>query len=276
MAEMEINGLTYHVEMAGSGPPLLLLHGFTGGSQNWAEHMPVLGERQRLIAVDILGHGRSAIPSDPARYAMPRVAADLVAVLDALQIPQTNLLGYSMGGRLALYTAVRQPQRISHLILESASPGLAAAGERAARRRRDEELAGWIEAHGIEAFVDRWQALPLWASQEQLAPEKRAALRAQRLQNDPAGLANSLRGMGTGAQPNLWPHLSRLEKPALLLAGALDEKFVNINRRMAARLPSAQLQIVAGAGHTVHLERPSSFRRSILNFLAREEPGENL
>lgn len=264
VVELTLNGIRYAVRTAGRGASLLLLHGFTGSSANWQPHLPVLSADRRIIAPDLIGHGRSHAPADPNRYAMPRAAADLIALLDELDVAQTALLGYSMGGRLALYTAVHHPDRISHLILESASPGLPTAAERQARQQRDDALADWIETNGIEAFVDRWEALPLWASQAQLPAAKRQTLRTQRLQNDPAGLANSLRGMGTGVQPPLWAALGQVTLPVLLIAGALDEKFVAINRQMAQQLPNARLEIVAGAGHTVHLERPSFFQQVVL------------
>lgn len=265
--ELTLNGIRCVVRTAGRGAPLLLLHGFTGSSANWQPHLPALSVDHHVIAPDLIGHGRSGAPADPNRYAMPRAAADLITLLDAVGVAQTALLGYSMGGRLALYTAVHYPDRISHLILESASPGLQTAAERQARQQRDDALAGWIEAHGIEAFVARWEALPLWASQAQLPAEKRQTLRAQRLANNPQGLANSLRGMGTGVQPPLWRALGDVTMPVLLIAGALDEKFVAINRQMARQIPHARLQIVPGAGHTVHLERPSLFQQFVLNFL---------
>ena len=134
------------------------------------------------------------------------------------------------------------------------------------RREQDNNLADFIEREGIAAFVARWEALPLWASQAQLAEEVRVQLRRRRLQNNPVGLANSLRGMGTGRQPSLWGHLAVLDVPVLLLAGELDNKFVAINRKMARLLPRATLQIVPGAGHTVHLERPLLFLQDSLHW----------
>ncbi|MEZ4647131.1 MAG: 2-succinyl-6-hydroxy-2,4-cyclohexadiene-1-carboxylate synthase [Chloroflexota bacterium] len=278
MAKIIINGVTYAYEITGQGDPLLLLHGFTGSSQSWAEHVPALAQHYRVITLDILGHGRSASPADPARYTMEKVAEDVTAVLQQLeareghntrQSPLANLslLGYSMGGRLALYFAVHYPQLLRALILESASPGLETEHARAERRDRDHALAERIERDGMVPFVDYWETLPLWASQQQLAPQQRAALRQQRLQNNPVGLANSLRGMGTGAQPSLWPSLADLSLPVLLLVGELDEKFVSINRRMHNLLLNSQLEIIAGAGHTVHEERPYRFQQHIHNFL---------
>ncbi|GJM41235.1 MAG: putative 2-succinyl-6-hydroxy-2,4-cyclohexadiene-1-carboxylate synthase [Ardenticatenaceae bacterium] len=248
-------------------PTLLLLHGFTGSCISWASHISVFTEQFSLISVDILGHGRSASPPDPNRYAMLKVAADIIALLDEWQVAQTAVLGYSMGGRLALYLATHFPERFSQLILESSSPGLATEAERIARRQRDEALADWIEANGIEPFVQRWEVLPLWKSQQQLSAEVRSKLRQQRLQNSSVGLANSLRGMGTGAQPSLWPKLPTLTLPTLLLAGELDSKFVGINQKMTKALPNGRLHIIPQAGHTTHLERPSAFETAVINFL---------
>jgi 2-succinyl-6-hydroxy-2,4-cyclohexadiene-1-carboxylate synthase len=200
---------------------------------------------------------------------MSAVAADLMAILDVLQIEKARILGYSLGGRLALFTAVAYPQRINSLILESASPGLKTEVERQARVQQDRELADWIEAEGIQAFVNRWEKLPLWQSQQSLAAATRQALRHQRLQNNPLGLAHSLRGMGTGAQPSQWQQLAQCEIPTLLITGELDQKFGDINRQMAGLLPQARLEIVAGAGHTVHLERPSQFAQIVLSFLQK-------
>jgi len=267
MSFLTINGVLYHYRENGNGRPLILLHGFTGSSVNWEGVTAVLSNHFRLITVDLLGHGRTDSPTEPARYHMEKASVDLIALLDKLGVAQTALLGYSMGGRLALYTAVHHPHRISRLILESASPGLADETERAARRQRDDALADQIERDGISDFVDFWESLGLWESQKRLSEETRLALRRQRLQNNPAGLADSLRGMGSGVQPSLWPQLARLNMPVLLLAGALDEKFVGINRQMAVKISTARLEIVAGAGHTIHVERPSIFNDLLLQFL---------
>lgn len=270
--DLLINGVWYRTAQHGAptAVPLLLLHGFTGSSNNWADLIPVFGKQFTIITVDILGHGRSASPPDAKRYAMSRVAADLIDLLDAWQIVRTALLGYSMGGRLALYAACHYPQRFSHLVLESSSPGLATEAERSARRQSDEALAEWIEANGIEAFVVRWEALPLWASQQQLSEKIQQRLHQQRLQNSPVGLANSLRGMGTGAQPSLWPRLPTLNLPTLLIAGELDTKFVAINEQMVAQLANGRLHIIPQAGHTTHLERPYIFQAAVKSFLGAE------
>lgn len=268
-----VNGVRYNFEIYGAGAPLLCLHGFTGCAANWRALGEALTPRCQVIAVDLLGHGASETPADPARYRMERTAADLAGLLDQLALPTVNVLGYSMGGRAALHFAAAYPERVRALILESASPGLAAEAERQARSQADEALAERLERDGLEAFIDYWERLPLFASQERLPAEARAAVRAQRLRNTPAGLANSLRGLGTGVQPSLWEHLPEIKTRTLLVAGALDLKFAGLAQQMAAALPNAKLEIVPAAGHTVHLEQPAAFAQAVAGFL--EKPASN-
>lgn len=266
---MIIDGLDYGYLDRGRGPTVVLLHGFTGSAQSWeglTERLVAAG--WRVIAPDLPGHGATRGSQDPERFRIERVAADVIALCSALDSGPIALLGYSMGGRLALYTALAYPQQVRALILESASPGLADADERAARRAADEALAERIERDGIEAFVDHWENLPLFASLKRLRAETRSRLRAERLRRDPGGLAASLRGMGTGAQPALWSHLSELTIPMLIIAGAEDAKYADIARHMGAAIATAEVAIIPEAGHVVHLEQPDPFYAVIGRFLA--------
>jgi len=269
MTYITANGVQYCVEQSGSGPALLLLHGFTGSVATWEPQIAAWRDRYTCLAVDLLGHGQSDAPADPARYGMAATVADLIAILAALGIARTHLLGYSLGGRVALALAVAQPARIGGLVLESASPGLATTEERTTRRAADTALAADIERDGVPAFVERWEALPLWASQATLPPATRAALHDQRLHNRATGLANSLRGLGTGAQPALHDQLGRLNVPTLCLAGTFDAKFVALAEDLTVALPQAQLALIPGAGHAVHLEQPAAFSQTVINFLSQ-------
>jgi len=262
------DGLTLHVERDGSGSPLLLLHGFTGSTITWSVIREMLRDRFELIVVDLPGHGRSSAPRDPSRYSLTRTADDLAHALDALAVNRSAVLGYSMGGRTALQLALAHPERVTALVLESASPGIADAAERAARVSSDEALADSIERDGIEAFVERWEKLPLWASQHALRPVARARLRAERLAQRAEGLAGSLRGAGAGIMPAVTERLSEIAAPTLLVAGALDAKYVALARVMAERIPTARVEIVPEAGHAVHLERPDAFAALVGDFLA--------
>jgi len=268
---VQVNGVRLGVEQRGehhkSSPALVLLHGFTGSAAGWGYHLDaVAAHGLRVIALDMLGHGLSDAPTDPGRYTIEHYQQDILAAMQELGVSegQAALLGYSMGGRIALYTAFSGYFRA--LILESASAGLEDAVEREQRRISDEALAASIERDGIEAFVERWEKLPLFASQGSLSLESREALHRQRLQNSATGLAQSLRGVGLGAQPSLYARLPALQIPTLLIAGELDTKFTIIARQMAQLLPRSQLHIIAGAGHIVHLERPEEFVSLVNNF----------
>jgi 2-succinyl-6-hydroxy-2,4-cyclohexadiene-1-carboxylate synthase len=267
MPRVIVNGVHLHVETAGTGPALLLLHGFTGSAATWAPAVDRLASSHRTMAVDLLGHGRSDAPVDAHRYGFAQTTRDLLVLLDALGIAQAGVMGYSMGGRLALSLAVMAPERVSVLILESTSPGLREAGARRARAKQDAKLAAMLEQDDMAAFVDRWEELPLFRSQRRLPEPVRAALRAQRLHHNPIGLANSLRGVGQGAQPPMHDRLPELPMPMLLIAGALDADYCTLGREMSRLIPGSRLVIVPDAGHTVHVEQPDAFYRVVLNFL---------
>ncbi len=260
------------VESEGDALPILLLHGFTGAASTWCELLPSLGARRRAVAISLPGHGGSDAPEDPSRYAASRVAEDVLEVLDALGIRRVALLGYSMGARVALHTALAAPDRVGALILESGSPGIANDAERAERRAADEALAADIERHGVAAFVDRWERLPLWESQRRLSRTAREGLRAQRLAGSARGLANSLRGLGAGATAPLHGRLRELgDVPVLLVCGELDAKYMRLAREMKELLPRSTLRVVGGAGHAVHLERPRELLGAVEEFLMEVE-----
>ena len=174
--------------------------------------------------------------------------------LDELGVT-AQLGGYSMGGRVALAYTLARPGRVRRLLLVGASPGLADPSERRARRESDERLARRIERDGVEAFAREWAALPLFAGQ---SPAVAEVARAERRRQTPSGLAAALRGLGTGVLPPLWDRLGELMVPVMLVVGERDSKFRAIAERMASRLPSAELTVIAGAGHAVHLEAPAA------------------
>jgi 2-succinyl-6-hydroxy-2,4-cyclohexadiene-1-carboxylate synthase len=272
MTRIPVNGVQINVDVR-PGPPgtpvLVLLHGFTGSAATWASHMEALGDICTTVAIDALGHGNSDSPADPERYSMSCVIADTLATMDHFGIERFGLLGYSMGGRMALHIAVAVRSRLDLLILESASPGLTTVEERTARIAADARLADLLDREGIVAFVDRWEQTPLFASQHRLSAALQTAQREQRLRSHPQGLARSLRGAGTGAQEPLHGYLPDLAVPTLLLVGELDTKFRVIAQDMQRMLPRAELAIVKGAGHAVHLESPQEFDSLVRDFVRR-------
>jgi 2-succinyl-6-hydroxy-2,4-cyclohexadiene-1-carboxylate synthase len=226
---------------------LVLLHGFTQTQATWRPVAAGVAERYRLRTPDIRGHGTS---SGVRPVTFDAVIDDVAGLADGAFM----LGGYSMGGRLALLTALAHPERIERLVVISASPGIADDAEREARRRGDDELAGTIERVTLEDFAETWSLQPLFDDQP---PEVRAAAHEDRLRNTPEGLAAALRGLGTGVMPSLWERLPELAMPVALVVGEHDEKFLALNQAMAERIRGAELHVIPGAGHAVHLERPA-------------------
>ena len=273
MTRIAVNGIGLNVESSGhgAGPALVLLHGFTRDHREWEPLLPCF-DHYRTIRVDLIGHGKSDSPDAATRYSMSHAVDDLMALLHHLEIERTALLGYSLGGRVALHLAVEAPELLWALVIESSSPGIEDPGERAARATSDEKLALSIERDGVEAFVERWQSQPLFASQSRLPAAVLESQKRQRLANSAGGLANSLRGMGAGAQQFLLPQMAAIDVPALFIAGELDERYAALAHRMASEVPGAASQIIEGAGHTTHLEQLETFAEAAGRFLALHRP----
>ena len=153
------------------------------------------------------------------------------------------------------------------MLLEGASGGIEDEVEREARVLADRTLAKRIEEEGVGWFVDYWESQEMFASQTRLDDETRLRLRRQRLGNRVTGLANSLRGMGTGEQLTIYGQLSGFQKPALFLAGEEDRKFVEMGRRMSGLTPKGRFESISDAGHCAHLENPQQFREKVFDFL---------
>jgi 2-succinyl-6-hydroxy-2,4-cyclohexadiene-1-carboxylate synthase len=264
-------GFSLNVEVSGSGPAIVLLHGFTGSAAGWGAFGERLRERLTTVAVDIAGHGRSDKPQEVDHYRMPRVVADIVTAVRMAGFERCAWLGYSMGGRTALQIAAASPGAVERLMLIGASAGIADAEGRAARVADDERLAQRILDGGVPAFVEYWESIPLFASQRRLPEETRAAIRAGRLGCDPTGLANSLRGMGTGAQQPLHGRLGQLAIPVLAMAGELDTRYTELARELAAAVPCGQSAVVPNAGHAAHIENPEWCAEQAIAFVLNAE-----
>lgn len=273
MTRLLVNGVRLEVRAIGVGTPVLLLHGFTGRGASWAPLASLLRRLgHRTIVVDLLGHGRSDAPSDPARYAVGRQAHDLLSLLDRLDARPTDVVGYSMGARIALRLAADRPTAVRRLVLESPSAGIAGAAERATRRDGDEALALRLERDGIEAFVRRWERQPLFASHAVLPSSARSRLRVERLRNRPHGLAASLRGAGQGVADPLYDRLGAITAETLVVAGVLDPSGLARAEAVRDGIPCARLALVPGAGHAPHVERPVAYGRLVTTFLGASAP----
>lgn len=256
-----INGMDFHYEVfnARMEETVVLLHGFTGSTKTWHEVVEQMPTTKRIILIDLIGHGHTASPKQLHFYTMKEQVELLEAFFNWKGLQSFSLVGYSMGGRVALAYAMKYPARIKKLVLESASPGLESLEDREARMESDQLLASRIEEAGVETFVDYWQDIPLFKSQKKLSEAQQKAIRQERLQQSAIGLANSLRGMGTGRQKSYWRELSNFEKPVVLLSGELDKKFIKKAEQMAALFPQCDHQTILGVGHAIHVENPQSF-----------------
>ena len=265
MGILEEEDARLNYEVIGEGSPVTLLHGFTQSGRSWREVISMMPAGRRWVVPDLRGHGATRVrPGAP--YTMEACTEDLVRLWDSLGIARSHLVGYSMGGRLALNVAATRPERILSLLTIGAHAGLDEEA-REGRRRGDEALAQRIETDGLEAFVNYWSSLPMFESLERRGPSFVAQVRAARMENHVAGLAESLRGMGAGAMRPVWNELGRVKVPCTFVAGQLDHGYAASARRLAESVPDGRVVIVQRAGHTVHQERPEAFSRLLLAHL---------
>lgn len=227
---------------------VIFVPGFMQRGDAWRPVGELVAERYPSAYLDFRTH------SFEARLGELRAAAE----------PGSVVVGYSMGGRLALHLAARAPERLAGLVTVGASPGIDDPDERRRRVDEDERLAAWMEFSTIEEVVDRWERLPVFAGQPDELVE---AQRPGRLSHDPRLLATLLRSAGQGALPGIWDDLSRLPIPVLALAGERDERYVAAARRIALLAPRGDALPVMGAGHAAHLECPEKVAALVLEFL---------
>jgi 2-succinyl-6-hydroxy-2,4-cyclohexadiene-1-carboxylate synthase len=247
--------------------PLVFLHGFLGSCQDFASIITHLSQDFYCLALDLPGHGKTQVNGSPDYYKIDKIAQAIIDLLSQIRIKKCILLGYSMGGRLALYLALYYPSYFEKVIIESASPGLKTQPERELRLQQDYQLAEKLLRLDLLSFLQEWYAQPLFSSLKN-HPEFPDLL-ARRRENNPQELAYCLLHLGTGCQPSLWEKLAENQVPLLLLVGELDSKFVAINQEMARIARVARLEILPGCGHNSHGENPSLFVRKLQDFLKK-------
>ncbi|MCP8617788.1 2-succinyl-6-hydroxy-2,4-cyclohexadiene-1-carboxylate synthase [Salirhabdus salicampi] len=260
------------VDISGDGTPLVLLHGFTGSTETWKRLKPYLPSTLKTIAIDLPGHGKTTYEST---YRMEDICDDVKYVIEALGYHKVHILGYSMGGRIALSFACTYPQYLKTVTLESTSPGLKTDHERTIRQESDEKLAKKLEIEGIHPFVTYWENIPLFQSQRSLPKSVQQEIKDERLGQNPNELAHSLRNIGTGSQPSYWDCLLQLDTPTLLITGELDEKFVKINSLMKKSLQNVHFRVISKTGHTIHVEKPQIFGKIVSDFILHNENMDN-
>lgn len=255
----------YYSRGSSTNFPILFLHGFLGNCQEFNQSISLLSNDFYCLAVDLPGHGKTQVIGGEEYYNMEHTAQGLIKFIAALGIKRCILIGYSMGGRLALYLALYFPEYFSQVILESASPGLRTQAERDQRIQQDIKLAKELATEDFSDFLTKWYNQPLFASLKN-HPDFEKMLE-HRLQSNPLELSKSLQYLSTGCQPSLWSKLHENVVPLLLLVGELDQKFISINTEMVSLCKFAQLEIVKNCGHNIHFENATLFVETIGRFL---------
>ncbi|WP_139651593.1 2-succinyl-6-hydroxy-2,4-cyclohexadiene-1-carboxylate synthase [Raoultibacter phocaeensis] len=263
-------GIRYHVVEWGDPDalPVVLLHGFAQSVATWSVVAPLLAAKRRVIALDFVGHGKSDKPDDPTVYEMDAVLDALFAFLRDRFKRKVALVGYSMGGRIALSFACRYPTKVSMLVLESAGLGPKTAQQHAAMQHRDAEMIERLLACDIASFMDWWEGFSLFESQKHLPETVRERVRAERVANDSKALALTVRGTGQHAMVDFSEKIGRLPMPILYIAGILDRKYLKIAENLAHGENVSC--VLLNAGHNTHLEDPETFAAQVSMFLDKQ------
>jgi 2-succinyl-6-hydroxy-2,4-cyclohexadiene-1-carboxylate synthase len=270
MSDIAASSIDWHVQWHGTpgSPALVLVHGFAGSLHTWNWLLPQLEEHFHVLLVDLPGHGKTPLPRE-RDFSLVRLGEALGQLIsNAVEAP-AFLCGYSMGGRIALHTALFDPEAIKGLALIGTSAGIADEAERELRRNSDMGLARNIREKGIEWFADYWGNLPIFSTQKNLEPPLREWLHQSRMNNDPEGLAYAQEHFGVGVQENLRTHLFELSCPLLLMAGDQDKKFCGLNwgieQHAGGSIPVKRVEIL-GVGHAAHIEAPDLVAQELIDF----------
>ncbi|AFY94527.1 2-succinyl-6-hydroxy-2,4-cyclohexadiene-1-carboxylate synthase [Chamaesiphon minutus] len=251
-------------------PPLLLLHGWMGSSQDYVELIDRLKSQFYCIAIDLPGHGKTEVIDEDRGYDFVNTASGIIELLDSLNIDRTSISGYSFGGRLALYLVLEFPDRFvgvasgneNRIILESTSPGLATALERQVRIDRDRQIIDRLATTSFDNFVRDWYRQPIFIGIDS-RPNFPTLIRRRIATNRPIDLAKSLQYAGLGMQPYLGDRLKLSTRSISLIVGALDEKFVDLSRELDRMCPSITLNIIPNCSHNIHFEQPALWLEQI-------------
>ena len=254
---IKFNKINLNVEAPPSLPSnktyLFFIHGFTGSTNDWNQITQEINKNFIPISIDLIGHGKSDAPNELKYYQVDSLIEQLKKVVSHFTNDKFILCGYSMGGRLALSFANKYPENLKGLILESSTYGIKDETEREVRKKQDEDLSKFIQAHSIDEFVDVWLNKEIFHSLKKLTPEKFNMIRNEKLKNNKVGLINSLLGFGTGSMPCLLNNLKDIRIPTLLITGEFDRKFSEINGEIESQLPNANHFIIKNAGHNTHV-----------------------
>jgi 2-succinyl-6-hydroxy-2,4-cyclohexadiene-1-carboxylate synthase len=271
--KLETNGIKFNIEhpkdIDRNKDYVLFLHGFTGCAEDWFPVFEQMPDKYNYIALDITGHGKSDSPVDPSKYTVESLTSQIKYIKDHLTPNKIFILGYSMGGRLALNYAITYPDDIKGLILESTSAGIKNDEERQKRYEGDLKIVEYIETHSLEEFIEMWQDQEIFNTQRRFSNDKLKKIKKKKASGSKIGYANSLKGFSTGIMPPVHDKLKKIPVKTLLITGDLDSKFTGINARLSKRFFKAKHKIVRNSGHNTHLEDSKRFIEIVINYLGQ-------
>ncbi|WP_375413667.1 alpha/beta fold hydrolase [uncultured Bradyrhizobium sp.] len=249
MPKLNRDGVNIHYDVYGSGPPLLLTHGYSSTSAMWQGQVEALSQRHTLILWDMRGHGQSDYPDDPSAYSEASTVGDMAALLDMAGAPSAIVGGLSLGGYMSLAFVRAHPQRVRALLIIDTGPGFKKDDARDAWNKRAFETGERFEREGLGVL-------------KSLSRERSGVVH-----RDASGLARAARGMLTQHDARVIESLPQIKVPALVVVGADDAPFLAASDYMAAKIPGAQKVVIPAAGHAVNIDQPQAFIDAVLPFL---------
>ena len=251
MATLDRGDTEIYYEERGSGPAVLLSHGFSATSKMWAAQAEEFSKDFHVISWDMRGHGQSGYPEDPAAYSEEATVGDMAAILDACGVDTAVIGGLSLGGYMSLAFHLVHPERVRALMLFDTGPGYKNAEARAKWNESAEKTAARFDSEGLAAFAHM-------GSDEMKADAHRSA----------DGLAGAARGMLSQRDDRVILSLPGIQVPTLALVGANDTPFLGATDYMAAKIPNAEKVVIPDAGHSSNLHQPEAFNAAMASFLA--------
>ena len=251
MPKLNRNGVDIYYEVHGSGPPLILTHGYSSTSGMWQGQIAALSQHYKLVLWDMRGHGQSDYPEDPAAYSEALTVADIAALLDTVGAEKAVVGGLSLGGYMSLAFYRSHPERVRALLIIDTGPGFKKDDAREAWNKRAHETAARFDSEGLAVL------------------KQMSAERANVTHRDASGLARAARGMLTQRDASVMETLPSIKVPSLVVVGADDTPFLAASDYMAAKIPGAAKVVIPAAGHAANIDQPAAFNEAVLSFLDR-------
>jgi pimeloyl-ACP methyl ester carboxylesterase len=258
MASARLSGIEIEYQDGGSGPPILLSHGYSATGRMWDGQREALGGRYRVVSWDMRGHGSTSSPDDPAQYSHELTVADMHALVGHLGLGRPVIGGLSLGGTMSLAFYRAHPEMVRALVICDSGPGFRNDAAREEWNGKARQRATDLETRGLAVLEGR-------------SAETRQAIRHHK---SAQGLAHAARGMLAQKDASLIESLPSITVPTLVIVGDKDTPFIAACEYMAKKIPGARLEVIRDAGHSSNLDQPEAFNRVLGSFLDSLPPAQ--